>query len=120
VLERRLVDPVEDDQLRAQIEEFHVRAPQVHCLGRGGVAPLEYKGQTDVLDATAVLIDLVGVPVLHDRAGERKFTYTRYVGHGLWATIGVEGGIHPGLSLWFPSAVLEDTNGGHEPPFYLE
>ena len=69
-------------------------AAQVQGLGRRRVAALQDEREPDVLDAASGRVDLVHVPVLHQRARERQLAYARDVGHGLGSGIQLNGRIH--------------------------
>ena len=72
VIESRLVDPVHDDQLGAEIEVPHLGAAELEHLRRSGVLAVEHEAEADVIDAAPRGLDLVRRTVLDDGACERQ------------------------------------------------
>ncbi len=71
MVEGRLVHPVQDYELGAQVQSLHGGAAQVDDLGGRGVPTLQNQCQADVLDTASGEVDLVDVAILHYGACER-------------------------------------------------
>ena len=87
--ERRFVNPIQHDQLRAQIQLLHVGAAQIHGFRTGGVASLQDKRHPDILNAPSGKIHFVTFPVLNHRSREGKLADAWNVRHGFWSDVGM-------------------------------
>ncbi len=80
MIEGRLVDPVHDDELGAEVQVPHLGAAELEHLCRGGVLAVEHEAEPDVIDAAPRGLDLVRRAVLDDGACERQVADARDVG----------------------------------------
>ena len=81
VVVSRVVYPVQNHQLRAQIQLFHPSASQVDDLSGRGEFAVQDEGQANVFDSPFREISLVDISVLNHSAAECQLAHTRHVGH---------------------------------------
>jgi hypothetical protein len=81
VPEGGLIDPIQDHQFGAQVQLFHLSAPQIQDLGRRSEFAVQDQSQADIFDPTFRKICLVNAPVLDHCPTQRDFTNTRHIGH---------------------------------------
>ena len=99
VLERRLVDPVENNELRAEVQHLDVGTSQIDGLGGRGVTTLEDQSQADVLESPSGEVGLVNAPILDDRSREGKLANPGHIGHRLWPRVGLNENVHGSLRV---------------------
>jgi hypothetical protein len=83
VLQGRLIDPIQDHQLGAQVELFHLGASQINHLSRGGELTVQYQGEPDVFDPSLGEAGLMDVTVLDHGPAQGHLTHAGNVGHAL-------------------------------------
>ena len=115
VIQRGLVDPIEDDELGAQVQHLHATASEIHCFGGGRVTALHHERETDVFDPPAWGVHLVDVAILDDSPRQEQLADSWDVTHGLRASVGMHVELHRVSDPFFdkkpgqgPGALLDE------------